>query len=179
MPFPKMLLATTTLSLATFFSTARAQQIYWTGRGPDAIQRANLDGSNVQGLLPGLSSYPVGVALDIDGGKIYWTDQDRYPPRISRANLDGSGIEHLVTTGLHEPYDIALDPTGGKMYWTDYTHPTSKIQRANLDGSDVEDLATGVTISEAGLALDLAGGHLYWTVAGSIRRANLDDDRQR
>ena len=117
--------------------------IFWTDSGTDKIQRANLDManlevSNVEDLVTGLDR-PLGIALDVAGGKLYWTNWDT--GKIQRANLDGSNIEDLVT-GLVSPDGIALDVAGGKMYWTDFG--TDKIQRANLDGSDVEDLVTGL-----------------------------------
>ena len=112
--------------------------IYWTDYGTDKIQRANLDGSNVQDLVTSGLRSPVGIALDAAGGKMYWTDWGT--AKIQRANLDGSNVEDLVTSGLDAPASIALDIAGGKMYWTDWG--TDKIQRANLDGSNVEDLVT-------------------------------------
>ena len=69
--------------------------------GTEKIQRANLDGSNVEDLVTqGLSS-PRGIALDVEGGKMYWTDSGT--DKIQRANLDGSNIEDLVTQGLSSP----------------------------------------------------------------------------
>ena len=138
------------------------------------IQRANLDGSNVQDLVTrtqGLGD-PFGIALDVVGGKMYWTDNGT--EKIQRANLDGSNIEDLVTQGLEYPLDIALDVEGGKMYWTD--SGTDKIQRANLDGSNIEDLVTQGLDDPTGIALDVGGGKMYWTDSGTdkIQRANLD-----
>ena len=112
------------------------QKMYWTDTGTDKIQRANLDGSNVEDILAGLS-IPQGIALDLANSKMYWTDAGN--GRIQRANLDGSNVEDLVT-GLSDPFGIALDVAKGKMYWTDQY--IDKIQRADLDGSNVEDLVT-------------------------------------
>ena len=144
--------------------------VYWTDAGTEKIQRANLDGTNIQDLITRLDS-PEGIALDMAGGKMYWTDNGTN--KIQRANLDGSNIEDLVTTGLEFPEEIALDVAGGKMYWTDAG--TEKIQRANLDGTNIEDLITGLENPE-GIALDVAGGKMYWAEWGAdkIRRANLD-----
>ena len=143
--------------------------IYWTDWGTDKIQRVNLDGSNVEDLVTGLT-HPWDIALDIAGGKMYWADSGT--DKIQRANLDGSNVEDLVT-GLTHPRGIALDIAGGKMYWPDWD--TDKIQRANLDGSNVEDLVTGLTRPED-IALDIAGGKIYWmnSTVGKIQRANLD-----
>ena len=149
--------------------------IFWTDYGTDKIQRANLDManlevSNVEDLVTGLDR-PLGIALDVAGGKMYWTDWST--DKIKRANLDGSNVEDLVTQGLDGPWGIALDIAGGKMYWTD--SDTEKIQRANLDGSNIEDLVTGLSGPE-GIALDVLGGKMYWTDFGpsKIQRANLD-----
>ncbi len=148
-------------------------RMYWTNAGSwDRIQRANLDGSNVEDLVATGLVDPVDVALDLAEGKMYWTDHGT--DKIQRANLDGSNVEDLVATGLSYPVGMALDLTGGKIYWTDMN--TDKIQRANLDGSNVEDLvATGLSRTR-GIALDLDAGKIYWIDQGTdkIQRANLD-----
>ena len=150
-----------------------APPIYWTDVGTGKIQRANLDGSNVQDLVTGLA-FPDGIALDVAGGKMYWIDNRT--AKIQRANLDGSNVEDLVTRtqGLVVPRSIALDVEGGKMYWTD--NGPAKIQRASLDGSNVEDLVTQGLRSPLRIALDVEGGKMYWTDSGTdkIQRANLD-----
>ena len=55
---------------------AGASKMYWTDFGTNKIQRANLDGSSVEELVTGLS-VPIGIALDVSGGKMYWTDGDK------------------------------------------------------------------------------------------------------
>ncbi|MDE2925394.1 MAG: hypothetical protein OXT71_03245 [Acidobacteriota bacterium] len=160
-----------------------AGKIYWTLQGPEEdelgeplltsgkIQRANLDGTEVVDLVTGLDQ-PLGLALDLVGGKIYWVDVTG--GKIQRANLDGTGVVDLVT-GLdtNRTTDLALG--GDKIYWTDLV--TGKIQRANLDGSGVRDLVTGL---DRPLALALGGDKIYWTHTGTgrrdgkIQRANLD-----
>ena len=149
-------------------------KLYWTDWGTDKIQRADLDGSNVEDLVSdaGLNG-PDGLALDVSGGKMYWTNVGTN--KIQRANLDGSNVEDLITSGLSVPYGLALDVSGGKMYWSN--RQTSKIQRADLDGSNVEDLLTLSGLAFPGeLALDVSGGKMYWTNPGmdKVQRANLD-----
>ncbi len=149
-------------------------KMYWTDAGTDKIQRANLDGSQIENLVTTGLDYPSGLALDVAGGKMYWMDAGT--DKIQRANLDGSQIENLVTTGLSSPRSLALDLAGGKMYWTDESWSSSKIQRANLDGSQIENLVTTGLDYPSGLALDVAGGKMYWTDTGRSRivRTNLD-----
>jgi hypothetical protein len=83
------------------------------------------------------------IALDVDGGKMYWTTIRT--DKIQRANLDGSNVQDLVNQlhtlgGIAFLAGIALDVDGDKMYWID--NGTNKIQCANLDGSNVQDLIT-------------------------------------
>ena len=117
-------------------------KMYWTDWDDttDRIQRANLDGSNVETLIPTGSGLwaPIGIALDVAGGKMYWTDTE--PDRIHRANLDGSNVETLISgnSAVH----ITLDLNAEKMYWAGQA--PGSIQRANLDGSNVETLVTGL-----------------------------------
>ena len=146
--------------------------MFWVDYGTDKIQRANLDGSNIEDLVTQGIIDPHGIALDVEGGKMYWADSVTH--KIQRANLDGSNVEDLVTQGLRSPSGIALDVVGGKMYWTDSN--TDKIQRANLDGSNVEDLVTQGLSGPYGIALDVASGKMYWTdwYTKKIQRANFD-----
>ncbi len=145
-----------------------AGKIYWTDWGgcgmlftiPPTLQRANLDGSDLEILIDTDVFDPEAIALDLSAGKMYWTELATWgdvPARIRRANLDGSEIEDLVTYGLSKPKGIALDLAANKMYWTD--SGTDTIRRANLDGSGIETVvsATSAGASPTGIALDLTG----------------------
>ena len=69
------------------------------------IQRANLDGTNVEDVIPSLQfGLPGGVALAVGDGKIYWTNWG-FPEGIQCANLDGSNVQTLVNTD-DNPWDI-------------------------------------------------------------------------
>ena len=139
--------------------------IYWTGWF-GGIQRAANDGSNLQNLVTDTGFYLFDIALDVEGGKMYWTLGDN-AGEIRRANLDGSNAEVLITASSRLR-GIALNVAGGKMYWTS----DSGVHRSNLDGSNVEDLVGGL-ISPRGIALDVAAGKMYWT-GDKVWRANLD-----
>ena len=162
-------LAMASLVLAFSVSPANAQKMYWADFG--GIVRANLDGSEIEVVVKGLFGV-LGIAVDIPGGKIYWTNSAH---KIRRANLDGSHVQDLITGGLDDPWGIALDLGAGKMYWANRL--AGKIQRANLDGSAIQDVVT-TEAGPQGIALDLEGGKVYWTLpfaaSGKIRRANLD-----
>jgi hypothetical protein len=86
--------------------------MYWVvsdGRSQQngKIRRANLDGSGVETLVKGLHS-PRGIALDLPGGKMYWTA--KHPQLIQGANLDGSALETLVMPAGLNANGIALAP---------------------------------------------------------------------
>ncbi len=51
---------------------------------------------------------PYGLAIDVEGGKVYWCNEGT--DRIKRANLDGSGVEDIVI-GENELVGIAIDST--------------------------------------------------------------------
>jgi hypothetical protein len=124
-------------------------KLYWSsfpGIQFPSIQRSNLDGTGIEILVTGAE--PSGLALDLEGGKMYWPDRGNtsVPASIRRASLDGSGMEILVD-GL-EPFTvagIALDLVAGKIYWGGFSS-NNRIRRANLDGSNVEDLVDNVGI---------------------------------
>ena len=99
-------------------------KIYWVGDARQAgfVQRANLDGSEVETLLLlGFDSGPRGIALDTSAGEIYWTTLGR-DRAIWRANLDGAEAE-IITENTASA--IAVDAENGTIYWTG----VDKIQR--------------------------------------------------
>ena len=163
-----------TVSSAAVDPTPPLLQMYWTDWSTDTIQRADLDGSNVETLISGVNSSS--LALDAAEGKMYYATRGK----IQRADLDGSNVETLVS-GVNSS-SLALDVTESKIYWTERSE--HRILRANLDGSNVETLAGGHGQSRAvlrvsapyGLALDTAWSKMYWTDMGTdtIQRADLD-----
>ena len=156
--------------------------MYWISDERN-IQRANLDGSNVETLWAAKTGNS-DLALDVSRGKMYWRGGDRvdggYVSNIRHANLDGSNVQTLVTE--EDSFDITLDVVGGKMYWVERKHwsQPAKIQRANLDGSNIETLvATRDEYYPLNLTLDVSEGKMYWvewgdSARGKIQRANLD-----
>ena len=72
-------------------------KVYWIERH---LYRANLDdGSHVERLVPNVGD-SVGLVLDLDAGKMYWTvvvAASGFDEGLYRANLDGSDVEALVT----------------------------------------------------------------------------------
>jgi DNA-binding beta-propeller fold protein YncE len=155
--------------------------MYWTentGGFGDMIKRTNLDGSSVQTLYSYPSpGGPTGIALNVDGGKMYLGSVSAYNDIIVRRNLLGGAAVTLTQAG-RAPTDIVLDISNGKMYWGEYDDMLSfngKIKWANLDGSGVQTTVTGLQWP-MGLDLDFINSRVYWTdmVTHKIQYSTLD-----
>ena len=132
------------LILAT--TTSVFAQVRYFIQGGDTngkIVRSNLDGTSIETIVGGLSN-PRDFALDLAGGKVYWTEHGSgipvvpFPPAIRRCNLDGTGDVEDLVLGISKPTAIALDLVEEKLYFT--TNAKAAIYRANLDGSDFEEV---------------------------------------
>jgi len=150
------------------------ERLYWTEKTSDRtgkIQRASLDGTNVQ-LVRALTSTPLDIALDTASGKLYLSNAWG---KIQRMSLDGSNFQSNFITDLEAPQNLVLDTTGGQLYWTEQTgQTTGKVQRANLDGSNVQ-LVKGLTSAPRGMDFDSTHRKLYVTNAfGKLQRMDLD-----
>jgi len=168
-------------------------KMYWTDMGlggaadksvavnDGRIMRADLDGQNIETIVPlGMTTTPKQLALDVAGGKVYWSDRGdvgdkNVNPKIMRSNLDGSSLETIVSSELMSPVGIALDTANGKVFFTD--RYANDIKRANLDGSDVEVVVQN-TEYPVDLALDLENRVMYWTAreAGGLYSAGMDEN---
>ena len=61
--------------------------IYWTDIATDKIQRADLDGSNIEDLVTSGLVSPQSLSVDIAGGRMYWADFGS--GKVQRANYTG------------------------------------------------------------------------------------------
>ena len=160
-------------------------QIYWLDASYHKIRRANLDGTNIQDIITGLNTRPIGIALDLVDRKMYWKQhadpRRQIPGSIWRANLDGTHIQNLIT-GLGYVGHIALDLAEKKIYWIDRTEPsgdrfTLKVQCSDLNGRNIQNIITEKeVIARWGpyIALDVEQRKIYWTNRDTIKRANFD-----
>ncbi|MBT1707591.1 DUF5050 domain-containing protein [Fulvivirgaceae bacterium PWU5] len=155
---------------------ATHQKIYFSDyeiEGEGKIWRANLDGTDLEAIVDGLYN-PYQVALDVEGGKIYWaenTDDDDMG-HIGRANLDGSDQEQIVSLEDGQFRAVAVDTEHDKIYY--YEVNNEDLYRANLDGSD----ATPILSGSYGymIHVDTENGKLYFDEQneGMLYRADLD-----
>jgi len=158
-----------------------AGKMYWTVLGSTEVrlQRANLDGTNVEvlygfdGLITGL-----GIAVEPSLGKVYFA-ANGIPniTRLSQANLNGTGVITLISNPqVSIPEGIVVDSTAGWLYWAERgASAPPGVKRSQLNGTGITTLVAGAPARA--LALDRAGGKMYW-VAGDpgtmMRRADLN-----
>jgi hypothetical protein len=175
-------------------------RLYWCDREGMRVMRSNLDGSNLETLIQtgkgeadraDLTRWCVGIAIDVQGGKLYWTQKgldNAGVGRIFRAWLDipkgesctsRSDIE-LLFDRLPEPIDLDLDLERRVLYWTDRGDPPrgNSVSRAPMDAAprSVEPEIVFTHLMEGiGLALDIPGGRMFMTdLGGSLYTASLD-----
>jgi hypothetical protein len=139
----------------------------------------------------------VGIALDIDGAKFYWTQKgpdNAGRGRIFRANLeipkgqtpaDRNDIEVLYEN-LPEPIDLDLDIANRIIYWTDRGDPPrgNTVNRAPMDAASgkrkdpeivLNDLMEGI-----GLFLDAKNERMFVSdLGGNVYSANLDGSNKK
>ena len=161
-------------------------KIYWTeqtGDGTGRIQRANLNGSNIE-LVKELTSVPTGLTIDTLNGKLYLTSSSG---KVQRLNVDGSNFQPNFITDLNSPEDIAVDMAGGKLYWIEQ----GSIRCANLNGENIQNVITGLgspanLLAEVGTServvprMSKVTGPWLWIIAptergqGSVKDIDID-----
>ena len=102
--------AAITMVVAVMTLPVDAQRMYWADKGSHKVQRANLDGSNVEDLAALRVFGLPGLAFDPSAGKVYWADT--FAETIMRANKDGSpppssvsrARQICMTKGLRQAY---------------------------------------------------------------------------
>jgi DNA-binding beta-propeller fold protein YncE len=186
------------------------RKLYWCDREGMRVMRANLDGSKIETLTlidtsegderPGkdIKKWCVGIALDVEGGKLYWTQKgpdNAGQGRIFRANLEipkgqtpaGRKDIELLYEGLPEPIDLELDLANRILYWTDRGDPPrgNTVNRAPLgpalgNGKKEPVIVFDHLMEGIGIALDLKGARMFLTdLGGSVYSANLDGSNKK
>jgi len=186
----------------------KSRKLYWCDREGMRVMRANLDGSNIETLVdtsegdsrPGkdIRKWCVGIALDVEGGKLYWTQKgpdNAGDGRIFRANLEipkGQSAANrkdveLLYENLPEPIDLELDLANRTIYWTDRGDPPrgNTVNRAPMDpargnGKKEPEIIFDHLMEGIGIALDRKGGRMFLTdLGGSVYSANLDGSNKK
>src|SRR5882724_11037649 len=178
-------------------------KIYWSDREGMRVMRANFDGSEIETLVdtsrgdarPGRDAkkWCVGIAVDHNGGKVYWTQKggdNAGDGRILRANLEipkgqspanRSDVEVLFED-LAEPIDLDLDLTNRMIYWTDRGDAPqgNTVSRASIDNGKKQEILVRDLMEGIGLSLDLQSGRMFFAdLGGSIYSAKLDGSEKK
>src|SRR4029077_8136110 len=128
-------------------------KMYWSDREGMRVMRANTDGSNIETLVTTApqsasadqSNWAVGIALDLAGGKMYWSQKGPGPTNgAGQGSIRPAGLEtpagqdstnrsdiEVLFSGLPEPIDLDMDLEKHQMYWTDRGDNT--VSRAPMD----------------------------------------------
>jgi hypothetical protein len=167
-------------------------KMYWSVDGTAGIKRAALDGTGAvtlvsQSLLNSLvgvdplvrADAVSGIALDIEGGRLYWANGRHLNSMpLSGVVSAGDAMHQFELSGTGDLTKIKLDLDNSQVYWTNNTG--SVVQRAGMTGLGQTTLVSRGFGRPAGLAVDLAGGKLYFgdtlgaSSHGQIVKANLD-----
>jgi DNA-binding beta-propeller fold protein YncE len=176
-------LASAALLACLAASAHAADRVYWANDGfstGSRIAYANLDGSGGAGVLNTTlapSGSPRGVAIDIAGGKVYWTN--RQQGVIAFAGLDASLGGSLNTSPLVPsfPNAAAVYPGTGKLYWGNEGGDSIAVANLNNTGGGVFPTGTATTDGPIAPAVDPGSGKIYWgnaQPANKISYANLN-----
>jgi DNA-binding beta-propeller fold protein YncE len=184
------------------------RKLYWSDREGMRIMRANLDGSNIETLVdtskgdarPGkdIKKWCVGIALDVEAGKLYWTQKG--PDNAGEGRLFCANIEipndqtpanrkdiEVLYDNLPEPIDLELDLANRTIYWTDRGDPPrgNTVNRAPMDPSpgnskQEPQIVFDHLMEGIGITLDRKGGRMFLTdLGGSVYSANLDGSNKK
>jgi hypothetical protein len=155
------------------------------------VLRTSVDGQQHMPIVQGKGVGPDGVAVDVAGGHVFWTNMgapNGDDGTLMRADLDGKNPSTIVPSGTFTPKQLKLEPSNNKLYWSD--REGMRVMRSNLDGSELTTLVvTGTSDADrrdaskwcVGIAVDAVAGKLYWTQKGgdnagqgTIKRAGLE-----
>jgi DNA-binding beta-propeller fold protein YncE len=185
---------------------AKNRKLYWSDREGMRVMRSNLDGSNIETLVEtghgdadrlDARNWCVGIAVDVNGGKFYWTQKgndNAGQGRIFRAGLEipkgqtpanRQDIEVLYDN-LPEPIDLDLDLGNRVIYWTDRGDPPrgNTVNRAPMDAGPGKrkepEIVFNHLMEGIGLSLDLPNNRMFLTdLGGSVYSANLDGSNKK
>jgi DNA-binding beta-propeller fold protein YncE len=175
------------------------RKLYWCDREGMRVMRVNLDGSHIETLVESghgdvdrrdARNWCVGIAVDVEAGKIYWTQKgsdNAGQGRIFRANLEiPKGQTPSKRKDIEVLFDVDLDLPNRMMYWTDRGDPPrgNTVNRAPMDAAPGKrkdpEIVFNHLMEGIGLALDLKGGRMFLTdFGGSVYSANLDGSNKK
>src|SRR5258706_1179030 len=181
-------------------------KLYWCDREGMRVMRCNLDGSKVETLVdsskgdsrpgPDATKWCVGITVDSERGKIYWTQKGPTKGgtgRIFRANVEIPRGEtaanrrdiEVLFDKLPEPIDLELDLESRVLYWTYRGEPPrgKTVNRASVDAKPKQgtpEIVLTHLMVGIGIALVVLGVRMFLNDLGdSIYCDKLDGSEER
>lgn len=182
---------------------AGQKKLYWSDREGMKVMRMNIDGSQLETVVDTKNAacdnekckMAVGVAVDVAGGWVYWTQKggtsamegslNRAPLTIKTGESpDKRSDIQVLLTGLPEPIDLRWVKETGMIYWSDRGHVQNgnSVNRLAVGGAKskaeitakMQTLFTGMS-DAIGIAVDHAGNKVWATdLAGSLWMSDLE-----
>ena len=152
-----------------------AGKIYWTSTGdsfqdtPGKIQRANLDGSQVEDVYTSDEHAFSGLFLDTAQSEMYVVQ--RNTDSILKMDMDGSNVSELYNadnTGLVNPKQMVYNDQANEFIWTrsyEAFNESEKIIRTAADGSSGLDVILTYNAEINSIALDKENSRLFWAIS--------------
>ena len=185
---------------------AKNRKLYWSDREGMRVMRSNLDGSNIETLVEtghgdadrvDARNWCVGIAVDVNGGKVYWTQKGN--DNAGQGRIFCAGLEtpkgqtpanrrdiEVLYDNLPEPIDLDLDLGNRVIYWTDRGDPPrgNTVNRAPMDAASGKrkepEIVFNHLMEGIGLSLDLENKRMFLTdLGGSVYSANLDGSNKK
>ena len=126
--------------------TVNDTHVYWFHTSPNAIARANIDGTGAVDLFP-ISALACHLALN--DSFVYWGGGNN---AVGRAGLDGSAPNETFIGGLSS-YACGGGVNSKYVFWSHGSGTT--VGRANLDGSGIDDAFITGADGPCGVAVDV------------------------
>ena len=167
------------------------QKLYWgesTTLDTGLLWNSNLNGSGASFIIASGLSEIQEIALDVAGGKLYWTQPDL--ATIQRSNLNGTSLETVVTLGTAVPVGLAfLTSTGGPCDFNtsstcDITDINLMFAQGNLvagvavGGGNQFDLNSDLTINNTDITAWLSNAAVDNSFPTPYQRGDTDLDRK-
>jgi hypothetical protein len=159
------------------------RQLYYTQQNsPQAISRVDFNGTNRVDLITSNVTTPRGIALDVAGEMVYWTDyaNDKiYAAPFSTVGGNAEDFDILTLTTGCMANGIALDlvSTPHMMYWTEEGGAAGLIRKAELNGANPATAYTNVDSAwPRALSIDVAAGYLYFTTKSILYIGRVKTD---
>ena len=173
------------------------KKVYFCDREGLRVHRCDFDGGNHEVIVQtgdweadgfeDQTKWCVGVAVDPEAGKVYWSQKGPSKAgqgRIFRANMEmpkgekaasRSDVE-LLFERLPEPIDLEFEPETKALYWTDRgEYPMGNtLNTASVGGDEVGEIKTLARhFHEAiGLKIDSINHHIYITDLGGTGQSS-------